>query len=136
MRNLRLLFIFITLFVVACSSDSTSKTDAELYEKNIFSEQANQTKIQEGDKVTLYYCLKNGEEVLASSDQTLEPTIITIPPKDSLSKFERPLMWLGLGDSCVVKIDANEAAVELLSFQEKFKKGDKATFIYKVLKIE
>ena len=71
-----------------------------------------------------------------SSDLATESSIVVIPEIDQLSKFERPLMWLGAGDSCIAHIYADEAVAELLSYKEHFKTGDKATFIYKILKIE
>lgn len=128
--------LIIVLFTACGSSPSTPLTDEELYEKNITTDNPNKTKIKPGNKVTLYYCLKNGDKVVMSSDQAMEPSVITVPAIESLSKFERPLLWLGLGDSCVATIDADNAVAELSSYQEHFKKGDKATFIYKILKIE
>lgn len=128
--------LIVILFTACWSSPTANKTDEELYEKTITTDNPNKTKIKPGNKVTLYYCLKNGDKVVMSSDQAIEPSVITIPNIDSLSKFERPLLWLGIGDSCVATIDASEAVAELSSYQEHFKKGDKATFIYKILKIE
>jgi hypothetical protein len=127
-------FVFCIIFFNSC--DDIPKTDEQLYDKFIFTEDKNKPKIKPGDKVTVYYCLKNGDKVIMSSDMSDQDAVITIPSVNELSKFERPLLWLGLGDSCVVHIDADNAVAELLSYSEHFNKGDKATFIYKVLKID
>ena len=124
----------ICFFVVSC--EKRVKTDEELYSRAIFTDDEHKTKIKAGDKVTISYWLKNGDKLIMSSDMSTEPAVVLIPEKDELSKFERPLMWLGVGDSCIAHIYADEAVADLLSYKEHFKKGDKATFIYKVLKIE
>ena len=127
-------FVFCIIFFNSC--DDSQKTESVLYDKFIFTDDKNKPKIKPGDKVTIYYCLKNGDDVIMSSDMSEQDAVITIPSVDELSKFERPLLWLGLGDSCVVHIDADNAVADLLSYSEDFNKGDKATFIYKVLKID
>ncbi|WMX14171.1 MULTISPECIES: hypothetical protein [unclassified Aureispira] len=128
------LFLFVLLFIISCSPKPTQTLD-ELYEKTIFTTDTSKTKVKTGDKVTIYYCLKNKDKVIASSDDAIEPSVITIPPNESLDKFQYPLTWLGLGDSCVATIDAADAKLELSAYKEHFNAGDKATFIYKVLKI-
>jgi hypothetical protein len=136
-KNSFLFLAGLLLFVlVACTSNGKEKTDEALYEKNIFTDDANKAKVKSGDRVTFYYCLKNGEKVIMSSDLVVEQTVLTILAAESLNKFERPLLWLGLGDSCVVYINSADAVTELSAYKEHFKTGDKATFIYKVLKIE
>lgn len=127
-----LLMSFLLSFY-ACSPNTTEEA---LYEKRIFTDNPTQPKIKEGDQVTIYYCLKNGNQIIMSSDQALEPAVITIPNDQALDKFLRPLTWLGLGDSCIVHINVEDALDELQTYQEHFKTGDKATFIYKVLKID
>lgn len=122
------------LIIISCTSNRP-KTIDELYEKVIFTDDASKPKIKSGDQVTIYYALKNKDKTIVSSEDAIEPSIITIPPSESLDKFQRPLTWLGLGDSCVVTIDATDAHSELSAYREHFKAGDKATFIYKVLKI-
>ncbi len=125
------------LVLICCTTEHKDKTDEELYTKKIiFSDDEHKTKIKLGDNVTFYYCLKNGDKVVMSSDQVVEPTTVTIPKDRALNKFEKPLLWLGLGDSCVVELNADEAVTELSAYQQDFNDGDKATFIYKVLKIE
>lgn len=122
------------VLMTSCTTER-SKTMEELYDKVIFTDDASKDKIKTGDQVTIYYCLKNKDKIIASSENAIEPSIITIPPNKSLDKFQYPLTWLGLGDSCVVSIDAAEATLELSAYKEHFKAGDKATFIYKVMKI-
>lgn len=129
------IFYSIVIFWVLSCNSTAPQTDDELYDKTIISSNPDQPKIKSGDRVTFFYCLKNGDEVIASSDQSTEATVITIPKEEDLSKFERPLLWLGLGDSCVVHIKAQDATAELLSYKEHFKDGDQATFIYKIIKI-
>lgn len=127
-------FIGILVLITSCTSERTKTVD-ELYEKVIFTDDSSKTKVKTGDKVTIYYCLKNKNQVIASSDNAIEPSVITMPPNESLDKFQYPLTWLGLGDSCVASIDAADARLELSAYKEHFKAGDKATFIYKILKI-
>jgi hypothetical protein len=128
--------LLISLFVLttSCTTERTRTTE-ELYDKVIVTDDSSKTKIKTGDQVTIYYCLKNKDKVIASSDNAIEPSVITIPPNESLDKFQYPLTWLGLGDSCVATIDAADATLELSAYKEHFKAKDKATFIYKVLKI-
>jgi hypothetical protein len=126
--------VWILVLITSCATEDT-KTIDELYEKVIFTDDSSKPKIKTGDQVTIYYCLKNKDEIIASSANAVEPSIITIPPSKSLDKFQYPLTWLGLGDSCVTSIYAADATLELSAYKEHFKAGDKATFIYKVLKI-
>ena len=127
-------FVFCIIFCSSCTE--IPDTGEQLYDKFIFTEDKNKPKIEEGDKVTFYYCLKNGKDVIISSEMAGQDAVITIQPLNDLSKFERPLLWLGLGDSCVVHINADEAVAELLAWSDHFKKGDRATFIYKILNID
>lgn len=127
-------FVCILVFITSCATEQPKTVD-ELYEKVIFTDDPSKTKIKTGDQVTIYYCLKNKDKIIASSANALEPSIITIPPNKSLDKFQHPLTWLGLGDSCVASIYATDASLELSAYKEHFKAGDKATFIYKILKI-
>lgn len=131
--KIHLLFIGYLLCLVACSPNNSNSND--LYEKTIFTDDASKPKIKEGDVVTFYYCLKNGSTVIMSSDQVLEAAVITIPNDTLMDNFQRPLTWLGLGDSCIVHINMEDASNELATYKEHFVAGDKATFIYKVLKI-
>ncbi|BDS13616.1 hypothetical protein [Aureispira anguillae] len=128
--------VFLCCTLLGCSPNNSTATAEALYEKTIFTDNPSQPKIKEGDQVSIYYCLKNGTKIITSSAHALEPTIITIPNDDALDKFQRPLTWLGLGDSCIVHINVEDAAEELESYKEHFKSGEKATFIYKVLKID
>lgn len=136
MQNYQIFLFLIgwALCLTACSSDQMNY-DA-LYEKTIFTNDTTQQKIKEGDQVTFYYCLKNGSTIIMSSDQAIEPAVVTIPNDSLLDKFQRPLTWLGLGDSCIVHIDIKHIDNELATYKEHFTAGDKATFIYKVLKID
>jgi len=127
-------FVLILVLITSCTTKHT-KTIDDLYEKVIFTDDSSKPKIKPGDQVTIYYCLKNKNKVIASSANAIEPSTITIPPSQSLDKFQYPLTWLGLGDSCVASIYAADATLELSAYKEHFKAGDKATFIYKVLKI-
>ena len=127
-------WVCVLVFITSCAPER-AKTIEELYEKVIFTDDSSKTKIKTGDQVTIYYCLKNRDELIVSSVNAVEPSVITIPPRKSLDKFQYPLTWLGLGDSCVASIYAVDAAPELSAYKEHFKAGDKATFIYKVLKI-
>lgn len=127
-------WLWILVLITSCATKQ-SKTIDELYEKTIFTDDSAKPKIKTGDQVTIYYCLKNKDKIIASSDNALEPSVITIPPNKSLDKFQYPLTWLGLGDSCVASIAVADATLELSAYKEHFKAGDKATFIYKVLKI-
>ncbi|MCH2021731.1 MAG: hypothetical protein MK207_04550 [Saprospiraceae bacterium] len=136
MKSLMSVFWLSLICILIFSCQKKVKTDEELYSRTIFTDDAHKTKIQSGDTVTIRYWLKNGDKVIMSSDMSTQPTILHIPEKEQLSKFERPLMWLGLGDSCIAQINADEAVAELLSYRENFKTGDKATFVYKVLKIQ
>lgn len=109
-----------------------------IYTRQIFTNDSSKTKVQAGDLVHLYYCLKNGNTIVASSDMALEPAQIVIEqanPK-ALTTFERPLLWLGEGDSCIVHFPASKAPVSLNTYQDAFEANDYATIIYKVLKIE
>lgn len=126
--------VWILVIITSCTTDK-AKTIDELYEKVIFTDDDSKPKIKTGDQVSIYYCLKNKDKIIASSDNAIEPSIITIPPLKSLDKFQYPLTWLGLGDSCVTSIAVADASLELSAYKEHFKAGDKATFIYKVLKI-
>lgn len=126
--------VWILVFITSCATEQ-AKTIDQLYEKTIFTDDSSKPKIKPGDQVTIYYCLKNKDKIIASSANALEPSIITIPPSKSLDKFQYPLTWLGLGDSCVAKIAAANASLELSAYKEHFKAGDEAIFIYKVLKI-
>ena len=127
-------FVWILVFITSCTTERTRTID-ELYEKVIFTDDTSKTKIKTGDQVTIYYCLKNKDQLIASSANAIEPSVITIPPSKSLDKFQYPLTWLGLGDSCVASIAVADATLELSAYKEHFKAGDKATFIYKILKI-
>jgi hypothetical protein len=127
-------FALILVFITSCATERT-KTIDELYEKVIFTDDSSKSKIKTGDQVTIYYCLKNKDKLIASSENAIEPSVITIPPSKSLDKFQYPLTWLGLGDSCIASISAADATLELSAYKEHFKAGDKATFIYKILKI-
>lgn len=107
-----------------------------MYQKQIFSDNPSQQKIQAGDIVTFHYYLKNGDQLIASSRLTSTATTLTIPPKEQMNKFERPLLWLGLGDSCVVNISANNIGTELEAYKKHFNTNDQATFIYKIVDID
>jgi len=129
------LYFFVSILVLISSCTTEPKTIDELYEKVIFTDDSSKPKIKTGDRVTIYYCLKNKDNIIASSTNALEPSTLTLPPNESLDKFLYPLTWLGLGDSCVTSIYAADATLELSAYKEHFKAGDKATFIYKILKI-
>ena len=54
--------IFVSFLIFLHSCGDPQKTDEQLYDKFIFTDNKNKAKVKSGDKVTFYYCLKKGEE--------------------------------------------------------------------------
>ena len=60
------LYCLVFVSLIACTGNHAG-SDEELYEKTVITDDKNKPKIKAGDKVTLYYCLKNGEKVIINS---------------------------------------------------------------------
>jgi len=114
----------------------TTPTGDAIYQKQIFTDHPNQDKIKVGDVVTFRYYLKNGNQLIAGSILTTSVSTLTIPPIEQMNKFERPLLWLGLGDSSIVHVAVSNLDTELDAYKEHFDASDQATFIYKILDID
>lgn len=118
----------------ACQQKDSKRSNYEQWV--VFSDENAAPKIQTGDLVHFHYWMLKDTQLLMSSEMSGGPAIFRVPAVEQLNQFERPLLWLAVGDSCMVQIKASDARAELQSWHHSFESNDRATFIYKVLKIE
>ena len=131
---IRFIFFFFILVLIVGASCNTEESP---YEKvQIFPVDPTAEILKEGQTVHFHYWMLKDTQLLMSSEMSGGPTVLKVNNVAQLNHFERPLLWLRTADSCIVEIHASNARAELQSWSTSFGPNDKATFIYKVLKIE
>lgn len=130
--------IYVNLVLIyLCSACHQKDNKRSNYEHLlVFSEDSTAAKVQVGDLVHFHYWMLNDTQLLMSSEMSGGPASLRVSAIEQLNQFERPLLWMAVGDSCIVHIKASQARAELQSWHRSFEPNDRATFIYKVLKIE